>query len=69
MQHLCSYLYRLPYAMMENFELWGIYEADFSEAVISFLAFQLLEDAIAHLINLSKRREPVWISFMQSLGL
>lgn len=56
MQHLCSYLYRLPYVMMDNFEFWGVYEPNFSEAVISLLAFQLFEDAIAHLINLSKRR-------------
>ncbi len=67
MQHLCLYLYRLPYAMMENFELWGVYEPNFSEAVISLLAFQLLEDAIAHLINLSKPRDCMTF-FMQSLS-
>jgi hypothetical protein len=57
MQHFCLYLSRLPYVIMENFELWGVYEHNFSEAIIDLLAWQLCEDIISHLINWNKQRQ------------
>jgi hypothetical protein len=57
MQHFCLYLSRLPYVIMENFELWGVYEHSFSEAIIDLLVWQLCEDIISHLIDWNKQRQ------------
>ncbi len=56
MQHLCLYLSRLPYVIMENFEVWGAYEHSFSEAIVDLLLWQICEDIIGHLIDRNKQR-------------
>jgi hypothetical protein len=56
MQHFCLYLSRLPYVIMENFEFWGVYEHNFSEAIIDLLVWQLCEDMISYLIDQNKQR-------------
>jgi|GEM_PF-3042479 hypothetical protein len=57
MQYFCLYLARFPYIMMENFQLWGVFESSFSEAVIGLLAWQILEDAVSHFIDLHNQRQ------------
>ncbi len=57
MQHFCLYLSRLPYVIMENFELWGVYEHNFGEAIIDLLLWQLCEDIISYLIEWNKQRQ------------